>query len=495
MVDSEFLPDLSSFAWHRVRAELVCVCASQRMTEHPFAVMEAIVKSTTELAWPSEPRPPVIFHITGRPHTFKLREGVRIPLEVLLFQCTDAEAGHWRHTFVNRFVSATGVRNFVLDGPSELERRLWSDLQPLLPLEAPDEVCLEFLSPVPFKLRKKKQQTYIDKETFIKAFESRISRLFGSSVEIGKAATGVHVLPYYWRFTKIRHKAKSDPGRLQEIRGCFGKLYLKGTLKNILPLLLLGAEVHAGTKLSNAQGYYLLHFEAQPYFDRGFPNPKALVPVIRDVCRRYEMPLETACGEASMPDEKVLADELCRDFACCTYVPSPATAFEVPKKDGTSRLIEQLTYRDLAAQQYVLKTISGAIERMFEPESIGFRKGMSRARAVELVQQAVADGYQYVIESDIEDFFPSVRLDVLQELLDFYIPSADSKICAALSAIISSGYVLGGRLYQRTKGLAQGSPLSPLLANLYLDSFDEHVAAWNVRLIRFADDFIVSAKG
>lgn len=82
------------------------------------------------------------------------------------------------------------------------------------------------------------------------------------------------------------------------------------------------------------------------------------------------------------------------------------------------------------------------------------------------------------IESDIEDFFPSVDLDILARLLDFYLPHGDACLKNILAKSIRSGFILHGVYHERRKGLAQGSPLSPIFANLYLDSFDEQIKQW-----------------
>ncbi len=156
--------------------------------------------------------------------------------------------------------------------------------------------------------------------------------------------------------------------------------------------------------------------------------------------------------------------------------------------------MEQPGFRDLIIQQYLLKTISGPFERMFEEGSIGFRKGISRQKPIDMVKTAIDEGCQYVIESDIEDFFPSVELEKLECLLDLYIPQNDVALKHVLRKSIRNGYVLNGALHGRVKGLAQGSPLSPILANLYLDSFDEQIKKWDVKMIRYADDFIILTK-
>ena len=156
--------------------------------------------------------------------------------------------------------------------------------------------------------------------------------------------------------------------------------------------------------------------------------------------------------------------------------------------------MEQLSFRDLIVQEYLLQAFAETAERIFEEQSIGFRKGASRESAIEMIRRAVADGYRYVIESDIEDFFPSVDLNTLDKLLGYYLPEKDGVFRSIIQKIVRNGYVLNGTYHDRVRGLAQGSPLSPLLANLYLDSFDEVTEKWGVKLVRYADDFIILTK-
>ena len=102
--------------------------------------------------------------------------------------------------------------------------------------------------------------------------------------------------------------------------------------------------------------------------------------------------------------------------------------------------------------------------------------------------------YEYMIESDIEEFFPSVDLQVLHRLLDSILPTGDTMIKHLLEKLTGNGYLLEGRFHERLKGLALGNPLSPCLATLYLDSFDEYIKELDVKLIRCEDDFIIQCK-
>ena len=92
-----------------------------------------------------------------------------------------------------------------------------------------------------------------------------------------------------------------------------------------------------------------------------------------------------------------------------------------------------------------MRSIYKIFDNIFEEESIGSRKGISRQRAIEMVKNAAAEGYEYIIESDIEDFFPSVDLGELRRLLDFYLPAKDSVIKGLLEKLTGNGYILEGR--------------------------------------------------
>ncbi|GAB4546130.1 MAG: hypothetical protein Fur0020_14950 [Thermodesulfovibrionia bacterium] len=357
------------------------------------------------------------------------------------------------------------------------------------------EICLEFLTPFPFKRERDRQRTFITKVEFIRAFEKRFSRLFGEDIRYEGSGGDFSLLPYYWHYTEIRHPSHSQPGNLQYINGCTGRLYLKGRFKDILPFLILGSELHTGSKFSNSQGYYIIHKESPGYFQRYLPNKRILVSVIRDVVERYDNAIVSLSVEAGLPfDEERFADEIIKQIVTGTYTPSPNIAFMIKKRTGDERMVEQLSFKELIIQQYILNLISAPFDRIFEEGSIGFRKGISRSKAIERVKEAIREGFQYVIESDIEDFFPSVDLNRLDRLIDFYIPDADGQFKDLIRKVIRNGYILNGVYHERVKGLAQGSPLSPILANLYLDSFDEQIMGWNVRMIRYADDFIIMTR-
>lgn len=485
----------SSLNWYCLSADLVNIRVVPWSSAHPITVIEAIIKGTTDLLEKSE-EPLIFFHIKNKRHTFKLRESERLEIEVFFFQKDLEYVKQWQEVFKTYLADPKTGKNFELIKTPRIEERRYDLIASQIgdmPVEG--EICLEFITPFPFKRQKERQRTYITKQTFIQSFEKRFSRLFGKNITYQSNEDNFSLLPYYWNYTEIKHPSHSQYGNIQYINGCVGKLYLKGRFSDFLPFLILGSQIHTGSKISNSQGYYILDFESPCYFQTYFPNKKVIIPVIRDVLERYDSALESLSKTEGFPfNEESFADEIIKEIVTDTYIPTPNTAFFIKKKSGSDRIVEQLCVKDLIIQQYILKTIAKPFDRILEQGSIGFRKGISRTKAVEIVKEAIKEGYQYIIESDIEDFFPSVDLNLLDEFLDFYIPEKDTLLNNLLKKSIKNGYILHGAYQERIKGLAQGSPLSPILANLYLDAFDEMIMQWNVKMIRYADDFIIMTR-
>jgi group II intron reverse transcriptase/maturase/CRISPR-associated endonuclease Cas1 len=504
-LNPEFPPPFSKIRWHRVSLELVSLKPSSILKGHPVSVLEAVVKAATNprsltsqgmISSEAQSDPSVIFHLKNRPHTFKMRPLEKIPVEVLFLRYESTQIENWRQELIRYMGEGWNARTFELAALSQVEDRDLSTVKTdmgAIPEEG--EMCLEFLSPYFFKPDPGKSRTFVSTEAFIKSLERRFSRLFGIPFSYLRREDDFHILPCYWDYTEVYHAAGSQPGHTQYINGCMGPLYIKGRFKELLPFILLGSEVHAGSKLSNGQGYYRVHAKSLPYFDARFPDIKVLRSCLRDTLEQNDRAREKLAREETYPlDENKLTESLFVEMQKADYAPSPSRAFKIPRDVGTDRLVEQMSVKDMVVARYVLRVLSPVFDRLFEEESIGFRKGLSRQKAVELVNSALAAGYQGVIETDIEDFFPSVDLDLLDRLLDDAIPASDVRFKSVLKAVIRSGFLLNGKVNERQRGLALGNPLSPILANLYLDSFDERVKALDLRLVRYADDFVVFCR-
>jgi len=485
--------------WHRLRLELLSRKYQSVLKGHPISVVEAILKAVTDSAWGldssrSERRP--FFHLKGKANTYKMIPLDKIQVEVLFAGRTFNEIAVWRDCLLEYMDREDHSRTYELLSLEEIEERSYSALfAEKYDIPSSGEICLEFLTPMFFKPQQGKTRTFIDKTSFALSFGRRFSRLFDKEIVFDAAHEAFFLLPYYWNYTEIHHSSGTQPGQLQYINGCAGPLFLKGEWSGFIPFLILGSELHTGSKLSNSQGYYRILPESRPFFDFRFPDPKSIEAACQDVLDRYDEALFSLSREAkeTFKREKFAA-EIYQEIRSGEYAPAPHTAFIIKGDRRQERLVEQPSYRDLIVGQYLLKTIGPIFDRFFEEESIGFRRGLSRDKAVELAQKAMAEGCEWVIESDVEDFFPSIDLEKLSSLLDRYLPSKDGHLKNTLHSVIFNGYLLGGRLRERTKGLALGHPLSPLLANLYLDAFDENVKELGFRFVRYGDDFLIFCR-
>lgn len=178
-------------------------------------------------------------------------------------------------------------------------------------------------------------------------------------------------------------------------------------------------------------------------------------------------------------------EDLHRDLSLGAYHPGPLRHVDVPKSSGGLRRLSIPCIRDRVVQSAVAMTLSPLFEAEFEDVSYGYRPGRSVKQALLRVQTLRDEGWRFTVDADIEGYFDNVSHDLLTGRLLRSI--SESPLTSLISLWLETGAEHG-------KGLAQGSPLSPLLANLFLDDLDEALLQTPYRLVRFADDFVVLAR-
>jgi group II intron reverse transcriptase/maturase/CRISPR-associated endonuclease Cas1 len=174
------------------------------------------------------------------------------------------------------------------------------------------------------------------------------------------------------------------------------------------------------------------------------------------------------------------------------FTPPPLQGFIIDNADNSTRALTVPPFRDRVLQRAVAQIIQPIVDTLHYQHSYGFRTGRSRLNASYAIQAAWREGYRWVYESDIEDFFDSVlwqRLTVRLQAL-----WGDDPLVNALGLWMQAPVEFQGQTIKRVQGLPQGSPLSPLLANIMLDDFDNDMQLAGFKLIRFADDFVVLCK-
>ena len=205
-----------------------------------------------------------------------------------------------------------------------------------------------------------------------------------------------------------------------------------------------------------------------------------------------------AAGIDKMPVEELdeylpkHMDEITQSIREKRYKPSPVRRVYIPKPNGTKRPLGIPTVIDRVVQQAAAQVLSKVYEPVFSDHSYGFRSKRSCHMAIRKALAYMNEGYEWVVDFDIEKYFDTVNHDKLISILREQVN--DSATLHLIRSFLKAGVMEEGLVHASDEGVPQGGCISPILSNIYLDKLDKELESRGLRFVRYADDFDIFVK-
>ena len=184
--------------------------------------------------------------------------------------------------------------------------------------------------------------------------------------------------------------------------------------------------------------------------------------------------------------------QIIEDIKQGNYQIQPILGIKIPKGDGKTRLLGIPTTTERVLQQAVSQSIAIYFEPEFSSQSYGFRPNKNARQAVGQALEYIHQGLNYIVDTDLKSFFDEVNHCLLMNLV--YQKIQCKTTLKLIRNWLKAPIKINGKLQKRTKGVPQGSPLSPLLSNILLHQLDKEMTRRGHKFVRYADDFSIYCK-
>lgn len=313
----------------------------------------------------------------------------------------------------------------------------------------------------------------------------------------------IHKPDHYWLDTPYFGKSGKS-NTLGGLTGHFKMTLYPGIEPELLSLLIMGELVGIGQRRTSGFGKYRIHrpfkeqslniglepiklTRAQP-LSHAITQPQLIAMAIEQIEQKPNIDQLTERTHSQI-------NSALGQIRNANYHPPSLQGFTIPKSDGEQRMLAVSPLYDRILQKAAALFLTPGLDAIMGQGSYGYRKGLSRQQVRYEIQNAYRQGYKWVYESDIEDFFDSIdRPQLIGRLESLF---GEDPLWSLLENWLNQNIRYQDTIIERQhnpKGIPQGSPLSPLLANYILDDFDSDLELHGFKMIRFADDFIILCK-